>query len=68
MNVRFYPGATTEDISDNLRSNMRKKPEAIMIHAGTNDLTNNFNKMKYIRSIIKIIEEMKDGTDIQINF
>ena len=51
VNVKFYPGATIEDITDHLRPAMRKKPDAIIIHAGTNDLMNDVNTMKYIRSI-----------------
>ena len=40
VKVKFYPRATTEDITDHLWSAMRKKPYAIIIHTGTNDLTN----------------------------
>ena len=67
VNVKFYPGATTEDITDYLRPAMRKKPDAIIIHTGTNDLTNDVNVMKNVRSITKIIEEMRDGGDIQVD-
>ena len=65
VNVKFYPSATTEDITDHLRPTMRKKPDVIIIHVGNNDLTNDVNTMKYVRSITKIIEEMKGGEDIQ---
>ena len=47
VNVRFYPSATTEDIADQLKPAMRKKSDAIIIHAGTTDLTNDVNTMKY---------------------
>ena len=43
VKVKFYPRATTEDITDHLWSAMRKKPYAIIIHTGTNDLTNKVN-------------------------
>ena len=58
VNAKFYPGAITEYITDHLRPAMRKKPDAIIIHTGTNDLTNDVNTMKYVRSITKITEEM----------
>ena len=42
-NVRVKPhsGATTTDIVDYLKPVIRKKPDCIIIHAGTNDLTSN---------------------------
>ena len=47
---------------------MRKKPDAIIIHAGNNDLANDVNTMKNVRSITNIIEEMKGCGDIQVGF
>ena len=47
---------------------MRKKPDAIIIHAGNNDLANDVNTMKNVRSITNIIEEMKGRGDIQVGF
>ena len=47
---------------------MRKKPDAIIIHTVTNDLINDVNTMKHVRSITKIIEEMKGCGDIQVGF
>ena len=47
---------------------MRKKSDAIIIHAATNDLTNHVNKMKNLRSITKIIEEINGGGDMQVGF
>ena len=41
------------------------KPDAIIIHTGTNDLTNGVNTMKHLRSIAK---KMKCGGDIQVGF
>ena len=53
VNIRFYVGATTKDITDHLGPAMRKKPDGIIIHADTNDLSisNNINTMKYAKSI-----------------
>ena len=68
MNIKFYPDSTTKDIRDHVRPAIRKKTDAIIIHAGTNDLTNDVNTMKYVRSITKIKEEMKGGGDIQVSF
>ena len=68
MNVKFYPSATKEDITDHLRPAVRKKTDAIITHASINYLKNDVNTMKYVKSITKIIEEMKGGGDIQVGF
>ena len=47
---------------------MRKKPDAIIIHTGTSGLTNDVDTMNRVKSITKIIEEMKGGGDIQVRF
>ena len=68
VNVKFYPGATTENITDHLRPAMRKTADVTITHAVTNDLTNAVNTMKSVRSVTKIMEEMKGGGDIQVGF
>ena len=40
VNVRFHPGAITEDSVDFNKPVIRKKPPAVVRHVGTNDLTN----------------------------
>ena len=68
VNVSFYPGMTTEDMTGHLMPAMRKKLYAIIIHTGSNDLTSDVNTMKYVRSITNIIEEMNGGDNIQVEF
>ena len=46
VNVRFHPGSTTEDIVDFIKPVIRKKSDPVIIHVGTNDLTNDTNTMK----------------------
>ena len=55
VSVRFDPGTTTEDIVDFIKPVIRKKPNAVIIHPGTNDLTNGTNTMKQARKITKTI-------------
>ena len=68
VNVRFYHGSKTEDTADTLRPDTRNKPDTILIHASTNDLTNIVNMMKYVTTITKVMEEMKGGGDNQVDF
>ena len=68
VNVRFHRGATTEDIVDFIKPVIKKKPDAVIIHAGTNDLTNGTNTMKQVREIAKTIKEMEDSGKMGIGF
>ena len=68
VNVRFHPGTTTEDIVDFIKPVIRKKPDAAIIHARTNDLTNGTITMKQVRKITKTIQEMEDSGKIGIGF
>ena len=53
VNVRFHPGTITEDIVDFIKPVIRKKPDAVIIHAETNDLTNGTNTMKQVHKTLK---------------
>ena len=46
IRVKNHPGATTEDICDHLKPEIRKKRDVVIIHAGTNDLTNNSKSLE----------------------
>ena len=41
INIKIpkYPGASLTDIWDHIEPSLRKEPDQIIIHAGTNDLT-----------------------------
>ena len=65
VNIRFHPGTTTEDIVDFVKPVIRKKPDAVIIHAGH---TNGTNTMKLVRKIMKTIQEMQDSGKIGIGF
>ena len=41
VRIKNHPGATAEDIYNHLKSEIRKKPDVVIIHVGTNDLANN---------------------------
>ena len=56
IKVKNHSGATTEDICDFIKPEVRKKPDIIIVHAGTNDITNNtksFENYKKITDTIK---------------
>ena len=41
VKVRSFPGATTSDMTDFVKPIIRKKPESVILHVGTNDLKSN---------------------------
>ena len=67
-NVTFHPGTLTEDIVEFIKLFIRKKPDSVMIHAGTNILSDSTNTMKQICKIAKTIQEMENSGKSGIGF
>ena len=57
IKIRKYPGASSTDILDHIKPSLRKDPDQILIHAGTNDLTNDQNYLKNVKKIVKLVRE-----------
>ena len=69
VKVRFYPGAIAEDITDHLWERNYEKETRCDSHTySDNDLKNDVNTRKYVRSFTKIIEKMNGGGNIQEGF
>ena len=54
---RPHPGATTIDICNYIKPELRQKPDIVIVHCGTNDIPNNINTVKKIKKLVKEIEE-----------
>ena len=67
-NIQTNPGCTTEDIADYIKPIIRRKPDIILIHTGTNDLTNSVTTMKKVRKTVKSIAEMDGNNEIKLGF
>ena len=57
VKMRPHPGATTVDICDYIKPELRHKPDVIIIHCGTNDFENEINTVKKINNLVKEIDE-----------
>ena len=57
-----------EDIIDYIRPSIRKKPDFLLVHLGTNDLTNGINTMIKIRKVVATVEEMDHEKKIKLDF
>ena len=55
ITIKRHPGATMIDIVEYVKPVIRKKPDCLIIHAGTNDLTNKegVNTIENLRMINK---------------
>ena len=49
MNIRNYPGTSSIGILDHIKPSLGKAPEQIIIHVGTNDISNNTNNLKNVK-------------------
>ena len=67
VKVRPQPGCTTEDIEDHIKPILRKNPDAIIIHSGTNDVTNDKPTKKKIKKVVKLIEDTNPAIQVIIS-
>ena len=63
-----HSGFTTNDMVDYVRPVTRKKADVIIMHLGTNDLTNRVNTMSKVRKIVCAIQEVENTRNIQFFF
>ena len=66
LKIRPHPGATTVDMIDYIKPELCHKPDIIILHCGTNDITNDVNTVKKMKKLVKEIEENDGSTDIVI--
>ena len=53
---------------DYIKSIAQRKPDTLIIHTGTNDLTNGVNTMKKVRKLVKVVREIDESEKIKIGF
>ena len=68
VKVRPYPGASTHDLMDYVNPGMRKKPKALVIHTGTNDIQQEINTMKMIKKLVKVLKEIDSENENETKF
>ena len=56
VKIRKYPGASSIDILDHIKPSLWKVPEQIIIHAGTNNISNITNYLKNVKKIVKLVK------------
>ena len=68
IKVIIHLGSTTEDMLDYIKPIARRKPDTLIIHTNTNDLTNGVNTIKKVRKPVKVIREIDGSEKIKIGF
>ena len=64
VKVKNFSGGTSETILDNIDEIMKSKPDCLIIHTGTNDLTNGINSLNQAKKIIKEVNKLSKNTKI----
>ena len=65
VGVKCFAGATVGDISDYIKPVLRKKPDNIVLHVGTNDTTNK-KAAEIMNNIDKLCQEIKKAAPIML--
>ena len=65
--VRAHSGATTRDIVEHIKPVLRKRPSCIIIHSGTNDLTQGIDTIGNMKSAIEETRQESPGTEIVLS-
>ena len=53
IKVLKYHGVSSVNILDHIKPSLKKEPDQILIHAGTNDQTNDHNFLNNVKKMVK---------------
>ena len=67
VKIRKHPGASSVNILDHIKPSLAKAPEQIIIHAGTNDISNNTNYLNNVKKIVKLVKETCKDTKLSFS-
>ena len=67
VKLRPHSGATSQAIKDHIKPIIRRKPDLIIIHAETNDLTKGCNTVEEMNEIIEAAKSDSPSTEIVIS-
>ena len=63
--VKSFGGSTSIDMIDYIKPSARKKPDKMVIHVGTNDITKNIeNTVEHFDQLIKTVHDISPNTQI----
>ena len=62
--VKNYAGATSEDILDKIGDLLKVEPDCLLVHIGTNDLTNNVNLLNSVKKMVNKLKNSSPNTKL----
>ena len=68
VQVKTHPGATTDNIIDYIKPTIRHKPDIVIVHSGTNDLTKDVNTMSRVRKVVAAVKEIDPKGKTKLEF
>ena len=68
VKIRPNPGASTHDLIDYVKLAMRKNPNTMVIHTGTNDIQQKINTTKMVKKLVKVMKEIDSEKETEIIF
>ena len=67
VKVKAHGGATTRDMIDHIKPVLRRAPDTIILHSGTNDLTSSVSTIEQMEEILKIAKQESSTTKIVLS-
>ena len=66
--IKAHGGATTRDMVDYIKPVLRKKPDVVILHTGTNDLTKGVDTISQLEEISDLVtNDEKNNTELVIS-
>ena len=61
--VKCFPGATVDDMNSYMVPSMKHDPQAVVIHAGTNDLSAQKSPLEIAQDIVNLASSLENGSN-----
>lgn len=62
--VKSFSGSTSKDLVHFVKPLVSKKPDILITHVGTNDITKNIDTVKYLNEVIAFVKANSPSTEI----
>ena len=64
VKVNNIPGGTSDAILDELDDLLKNKSDSLLVHAGTNNITNGKNLLNNVKKIVKQVKKLSPNTKV----
>lgn len=67
VSIRNFPGSSTDQIYEYIKTSLKRKPTEILVHVGINDITVGTDTMGNIRKIMTLVDEDSPNTKLSFS-